>query len=160
MRTKRDSNAPCRCAACREVNPFSGSLCLTCGRMTQADMPEGYQLLTTAPHPMSTGMGYDAGQRGWRLHIVKAQDTDSVVAIGRRIALCGKRPAHGWSIDRFIDTPCAPCLRALLRSCPAIMEARVRLREAREAQDAADKAWRERVDATIARMKVSGCRSY
>lgn len=144
-RTKRDPNAPRLCAACREETPFPGTLCLPCGRMKQSELPAGYQLLTTSPDPMSSAGGPDAGQRGWRLHVVKANDSDTPATVGLRMALCGKRPSHGWSIDRFIDTPCAPCLRALLRSHPAIMETRVRQREARAALAASHAAFREKL---------------
>jgi hypothetical protein len=72
-----------------------------------------FQWLTTAPNPRVPATGPDAGQRGWKLHAVKAKASDKFFALGRRPAACGVRPAHGWDLDLFIDDKCARCERAL-----------------------------------------------
>lgn len=148
-RPSADPTAPRRCAACREETTFPGALCLDCGRMQQRDMPEGYQILTTAPNPARSGYP-DCGQRGLRLHIVQAADADTLRSIGSRRALCGTRPSRGWSLDRLMDIPCSQCLRALFRSHPGILEARTSFRRAREAATQAHAARRAKFDATIA----------
>lgn len=68
------------------------------------------QWLTTAPNPRSPATGHDAGQRGWRLHAVWASEQDSFVILGRRRAICGLVPGHGWSLDMFIEDKCQRCL--------------------------------------------------
>ena len=68
------------------------------------------QWLTTAPNPRSSAMEYDAGQRGWRLHAVNADDSETFLSIGSRAAACGLRPAHGWSRDMFIEDKCQRCM--------------------------------------------------
>lgn len=68
--------------------------------------------LTTAPNPRSRATGFDAGQRGWKLHAMPPGGGDTFKALGRKAALCGLRPAHG-SMDMFIEDKCARCLRAL-----------------------------------------------
>lgn len=105
-----------RCAACGACHSFPGSLCLACSNTTADDLPEGYQFLTTSPSPYVNPYGVDQGQRGWRLHIVRAHPHETEAQVKDRPALCGLHPAHGWSLDMFIDRPCAPCLRALKRS--------------------------------------------
>lgn len=70
-----------------------------------------YQWLTTAPNPRAPAAGYDAGQRGWRLHAVKAQPDDTLQGVGRQAASCGLVPAHGWDLDLFINQPCEKCVR-------------------------------------------------
>lgn len=69
--------------------------------------------LTTAPNPKSPATGYDAGQRGWRLHAVEAPDNFKFSEFNATThpALCGVRPAHGWSLDMFIDRRCVRCER-------------------------------------------------
>lgn len=77
---------------------------------TIAGAPGAYVWATTAPNPRHPGTGYDAGQRGWRLHLVEGGKTDWVM--GNRYkapALCGLIPSHGWGLDLFIDTPCQRC---------------------------------------------------
>lgn len=74
-----------------------------------------FQWLTTAPNPNSrpgtpSWNDYDQGQRGWRLHAVRASTTETFPQVSGRQALCGLRPAHGWDLDLFID-PDAKCLR-------------------------------------------------
>jgi hypothetical protein len=71
------------------------------------------QWLTTAPNPRSPATGFDAGQRGWRLHAVNADNDDTFLGIGPRAAACGLRPAYGWGLDLFIEAKCATCLRKL-----------------------------------------------
>ena len=70
--------------------------------------------LTTAPNPHSRATGYDAGQRGWKLHAVDT-DTDSFEAIRLKRSVCGLMPAHGWNLDLFIEDRCARCERFLSR---------------------------------------------
>jgi hypothetical protein len=76
--------------------------------------------LTTNPHPEAFIGGYDAGQRGWRLHRVNlGGSTRTDWYNGEEIdispALCGLRPAHGWGLDLYIEEKCKRCLRALAR---------------------------------------------
>lgn len=70
-----------------------------------------YIWLTTAPNPRSSMKGYDAGQRGWRLHAVKGELGESFAEVSNRRSLCGMAPAYGWSLDLFIDTYCQTCER-------------------------------------------------
>lgn len=69
---------------------------------------EEYQWLTTSPNPRSSAMGVNAGQRGWRLHAVKASPEDNCSAV-RGAALCGIRPRYGWGFDLFVDDKCVRC---------------------------------------------------
>ena len=69
-----------------------------------------YRWLTTTPNPRTSATGVDAGQRGWKLHAVKTA-SDSFKEISKLNALCGLRPAHGWSLDLFIDDRCSRCAR-------------------------------------------------
>jgi hypothetical protein len=52
-------------------------------------------------------------QSGWKEHAVPLLDGEdenmSSVALGKRRALCGLRPRHGWGIDLFIDEKCKRC---------------------------------------------------
>lgn len=75
---------------------------------------EGFVRVTTAPNPRSSRGGFDAGQRGWRLHLVEGGTDDTFNALPRR-ALCGVYAAHGWSLDLFIDQECARCTKAFAR---------------------------------------------
>lgn len=70
--------------------------------------------LTTTPNPRSPATGFDAGQRGWRLHYVDSK-SDSFKEIKHVRALCGLLPKHGWSLDLFITSRCARCERALAK---------------------------------------------
>lgn len=67
--------------------------------------------LTTAPNPRSPATGYDAGQRGWRLHAVEAPEKASFADTRAVRALCGLLPRHGWGLDLFIgdDARCQRC---------------------------------------------------
>lgn len=67
------------------------------------------QWMTTAPNPNVRGYGADDGQRGWRMHAVRADDSETFGAVKDRIALCGRRAAHGWGLDMFVDRPCSRC---------------------------------------------------
>lgn len=71
------------------------------------------QWLTTAPNPRSPTTGIDAGQRGWKLHAINADNDDTFLGIGPRAAACGLRPVYGWSFDLFIEDKCATCLHKL-----------------------------------------------
>ena len=73
---------------------------------------------TTAPSPSSPKTGFDAGQRGWKLHAVLMPNDGKFKMASRRVrlgskSLCGLRPAHGWGFDLFIDEPCQRCLSAI-----------------------------------------------
>lgn len=70
---------------------------------------EDIKWLTTAPNPRTPATGVNAGQRGWRLHAV-ATKSEKFSEIGGERALCGIRPAHGWSLDMFIEDKCERCL--------------------------------------------------
>ena len=75
--------------------------------------------LTTGVNPRVRQTGFDAGQRGWRLHALLLPNSamDAPVLFNRQVrhgrALCGIQPAHGWGMDLFIDEPCSKCIRAL-----------------------------------------------
>lgn len=93
---------------------------------------------TTQPNPRSPNTGWDAGQRGWRVHAMPMADGEEYQAYKRRPALCGLWPRHGWGRDLFVEDQCARCIRAL---------------EKREAggetfQDLAE-IWRERREAAL-----------
>lgn len=75
---------------------------------------EGFLRVTTAPNPRSFAGGYDAGQRGWRLHLVEGDPSDNFGDLPPR-ALCGTWARHGWGLDLFIDTECARCTKAFAR---------------------------------------------
>lgn len=68
--------------------------------------------LTTMPNPRARNSGYDAGQRGWKLHAVESK-SDSFKETRWTRALCGVLPAHGWGLDMFIEDECKRCLRRL-----------------------------------------------
>lgn len=70
---------------------------------------ESFQWLTTAPNPRSAATGHDAGQRGWKLHAVRAAANAKFADLRGRVALCGVRPRHGWSLDMFVEQKCARC---------------------------------------------------
>lgn len=76
-------------------------------------MPKPIQWLSTLPNPHSRDTGYDAGQRGWRLHAVLASNEQTFESIKRQPALCGLVPAHGWGMDLYIERKCARCVRAV-----------------------------------------------
>lgn len=66
--------------------------------------------VTTAPNPKASCIGYDAGQRGWKQHAVRATPDETFDAIKRRPALCGLSPRRGWGFDMFIEDKCSRCL--------------------------------------------------
>lgn len=70
------------------------------------------QWLTTAPNPRCPATGYDAGQRGWRLHAVET-DSNSFKEIRGVAAICGLVPSHGWGLDMFIEDKCKRCIKKL-----------------------------------------------
>ena len=72
-----------------------------------------WQWLSTGPNPRTAATGPDAGQRGWRLHAVRADEDATFDSIRARRSACGLRPRHGWSLDLFIEQRCAGCLAAL-----------------------------------------------
>lgn len=65
--------------------------------------------LTTAPSGRSHTHGADAGQTGWRLHLVAVGGMSTLADLERRPALCGRRPGLGWGLDMFIDQECERC---------------------------------------------------
>lgn len=67
--------------------------------------------LTTAPNPRTRATGFNAGQRGWRLHFVPEATEADKAPIRGKVSLCGIRPAHGWDLDMYIDDKCERCLR-------------------------------------------------
>ncbi len=71
------------------------------------------QWITTAPNPRTRATGYDAGQRGWKLHAVEASDDASLKDIRFEKAACGLSPAHGWGFDLFITDKCSRCLQKI-----------------------------------------------
>jgi hypothetical protein len=77
--------------------------------------PTTFFWCTTSPHPRSRSTGYDAGQRGWRLHAVLAVDGEDYQQYKRRPALCGTAARHGWGLDMFIDEECTRCQNAMTK---------------------------------------------
>lgn len=75
------------------------------------------QWLTTQPNPRwrHKTHGADDGQRGWRLHAVRAADTETLEQIRGRRALCGMVPGTGWRLDMFIERRCSRCEAALAK---------------------------------------------
>lgn len=69
----------------------------------------------TAPNPRAPATGYDAGQRGWRLHAVLLSQGENYSDMKRRPALCGLWPRHGWGGDLFIEDECARCSAAMTK---------------------------------------------
>jgi hypothetical protein len=69
--------------------------------------------LTTLPSPRARATGFDAGQRGWRLHAVEAPDEFkfSELNAAKHPALCGIIPRHGWGLDMFIERKCSRCVK-------------------------------------------------
>jgi hypothetical protein len=82
---------------------------------SRAPLDKPVQWLTTAPNPRSSTKGFDAGQRGWRMHAVRADDQETLDSVSGRPALCGLVPSHGWSVDLFIDQKCKRCVKALTK---------------------------------------------
>lgn len=70
---------------------------------------------TTSPNPRHPGTGWDAGQKGWKLHAVEANEGEDYKEYAKRPALCGTRPRHGWGVDLFIDEECARCDAAMTK---------------------------------------------
>jgi len=60
--------------------------------------------------------GADAGRRGWRVHAIAAEPSETLAQIGRRRALCGLAPRRGWEVDLYVERRCAGCARAADRS--------------------------------------------
>ena len=67
------------------------------------------QWLTTAPNPRVKPTGPDFGQRGWKLHAIEAPEDATFSGVRWKVAACGLQPAHGWSLDQFIDERCKRC---------------------------------------------------
>lgn len=86
-------------------------------------MSPDLQWLTTSPNPRVRATGYDAGQRGLRLHAIEATETTPLSSVRYKQALCGLRPGHGWGMDLFIDRPCRRCVRIALAGGAEVPEA-------------------------------------
>lgn len=69
-----------------------------------------YEWSVTAPKVGYSDTSWNAGQRGWRLHLVEGGKADWVMG-GKYKApsLCGLTPSNGWGFDLFIDRPCKRC---------------------------------------------------
>jgi hypothetical protein len=53
-------------------------------------------------------------QSGWKEHAVEVpSEKVSPKSLGKKRAICGLRPAHGWAVDLFIDEKCKRCLARL-----------------------------------------------
>ncbi len=115
-------------------------------------MEKPWQWMTTSPNPRDPGSGYDAGQRGWRLHAIRALDSETVQDVRSRVAACGLYPSHGWNLDLFIERKCERCCKKL--SLPQPEEA------AREAQFKRMKTTEEIVQAYIRRLRNSRKKDY
>ena len=53
-------------------------------------------------------------QSSWRHHAVPLEENENenittFAQLGKRRALCGLRPRHGWGMDLFLDTNCKRC---------------------------------------------------
>lgn len=60
-------------------------------------------------------------QSGWKEHAIPLEDGEnekhtSPSALGKRRALCGLRPRHGWGVDLFIDEKCSRCVARLAKA--------------------------------------------
>jgi hypothetical protein len=80
------------------------------GPLEASAVPQEYEWATTSPNPRHPGTGYDAGTKGWRLHLIP-KDRPEYWYSGKykAPALCGVRARHGWGLDLFIDEPCKRC---------------------------------------------------
>lgn len=52
---------------------------LAAGPLDRTVMPQVYEWLTTSPNPRHPGTGYDAGQKGWRFHLVPKRQAGILV---------------------------------------------------------------------------------
>lgn len=77
------------------------------------------QWMTTLPNPYVISHSENDGQRGWRLHAVRADDSETGDDVKHRRSLCGILPGHGWGLDLFIDRSCVRCLVAAGLACTA-----------------------------------------
>jgi hypothetical protein len=71
------------------------------------------QWLTFAPSGKSHTHSADDGVTGWRLHAIAATDKTTMGELGRKAAICGRRPKTGWNLDLFIEQKCSRCEKAL-----------------------------------------------
>lgn len=75
------------------------------------------------PNPTVFDGSPDAGQHGWKLHLVELGIETSKrfrgyvkpQTVDTSPALCGLSPAHGWGLDLFINDECERCMRVALR---------------------------------------------
>jgi hypothetical protein len=78
---------------------------------------------TTMPNPTVICWTPDAGQRGWKLHLVtpgrvrvqRLRGYPTLTHLDVSQALCGLRPAHGWGLDMFIEDECNRCVQIATR---------------------------------------------
>lgn len=80
-----------------------------------AAQPTTILYTVTGANPRSPATGWDAGQRGWRLHAIEVKDGEAQSAYHKRPSLCGLSPSHGWGFDMFIDTHCTRCMTAIAK---------------------------------------------
>lgn len=78
--------------------------------------------VTTSPNPRRPATGHDAGQRGWKLHAVRAHEDARFSDIRARPAACGLVPRHGWGMDAFIEDRCERCVAAILKAALCDLE--------------------------------------
>lgn len=74
--------------------------------------------VTTEANPRTPATGHDAGQRGWRLHAVEADDKATTKDIRFKVAMCGLRARYGWGLDMFIEQKCSRCESAIRNARP------------------------------------------
>ena len=71
-----------------------------------------YAWRSTMPNPRTPLTNADAGNTGWKLHLV---DLDSLYVWRHKgvadhgAALCGIAAKFGWGIDLFVEDVCARC---------------------------------------------------
>lgn len=83
--------------------------------------PTGFQWLNTQVDPRKPATGFDAGRTSWKFHAVMADPKESFQQLEERYAMsiCGILPAHGWTLDLFMDEDdavagkCLSCLKKL-----------------------------------------------
>lgn len=69
--------------------------------------------LTTRPSGRAHTVECDEGRTGWRLHAVDVARGAKFEDIRNVRSVCGLKPAHGWDMDLFVETPCKKCERIL-----------------------------------------------
>lgn len=102
-----------RCA--KIADSFTCGLCGMDGKAGDAIRAGGGEMfwLTTAPNPRSRSTGFNAGQRGWKLHAVPDATADAKLPLTGVRSACGIRPRHGWDLDMYIEDRCTRCQAAV-----------------------------------------------